>query len=156
MLELNAYKAKLEHELAEYMALPVSTRSTEAVRAMVECWQQVDAMSRCLCGADEPLDRKQAMAWVVQMQNADGTTGAHWTIAEAAPLMAPRNITQEPETWWAVLNMMYSDYYPVAQRHGVNVPDFYADMAAAFLQDKDGPKNKAGLYYHAIFEHGKK
>lgn len=38
--------------------------------------------------------------------------------------------------------MMYSDYYRVTRNHGVDTPDFYADMAAA--------PNMAGRYDHCV------
>ena len=50
------------------------------------------------------------------------------------------------------MNMMYSDYSGVAEKYGVSIAEFYADMARAFLMDKDGPgaKEKLGAYYHGI------
>ena len=48
------------------------------------------------------------------------------------------------------MNMMYSDYYNVDRTNNVDAPDFYADMAAAFLMDADAMPNKAGRYYHCI------
>ena len=46
--------------------------------------------------------------------------------------------------------MMYSDYYRVARNHGGDTPDFYADMAAAFLQDAAAAPNMAGRYDHCV------
>ena len=53
------------------------------------------------------------------------------------------------------MNMMYSDYSGVAEKYGVSIAEFYADMARAFLMDKDGPgaKKKLAAYYHGIVEH---
>ena len=50
------------------------------------------------------------------------------------------------------MNMMYSDYYDVAQKFGVNVTEFYAELARAFLMDKDGPgpEEKLCAYYRCI------
>ena len=50
------------------------------------------------------------------------------------------------------MNMMYSDYYDVARKFGVNVPEFYAELARSFLMDKDGPgpKEKLCAYYRCI------
>ena len=41
---------------------------------------------------------------------------------------------------------------PGARAHGVDTPEFYADMAAAFLNDEDAAPNKAGRYYHCVAE----
>ena len=53
----------------------------------------------------------------------------------------------------AALNMMFSDYYGVAMKYGVGVPEFFGDLAKAFLFDKDSPspKEKLAAYYHNIF-----
>lgn len=50
------------------------------------------------------------------------------------------------------MNMMYSDYYPVAVEFGLNRPEFYAALAKAFLLDKDGPgpEQKLMAYYEHI------
>jgi hypothetical protein len=51
--------------------------------------------------------------------------------------------------------MKYSDYCKVAQKYGVDRPEFYADMAKAFLKDKDfhgEPEEKLYLYYKCIVE----
>lgn len=50
------------------------------------------------------------------------------------------------------VNMMRSDYCMVARKHGVDKPEFYADMAQAFLFDKDAgePEEKISAYYHCI------
>ena len=50
------------------------------------------------------------------------------------------------------MNMMYSDYYDVARKFGVNAPEFYAELARAFLMDKDGPgpEEKLCAYYRCI------
>lgn len=53
------------------------------------------------------------------------------------------------------MNMMYSDYCKVAKKYGADTPEFYADMAKAFLRDKDfdgKPEEKLYLYYKTIVE----
>lgn len=47
--------------------------------------------------------------------------------------------------------MMYSDCAKAANRHGVGGDvDFYVDMAQAFLDDKDAPRDKLARYYKFI------
>lgn len=60
------------------------------------------------------------------------------------------DLTAVPETFWCVMCMMCSDYYRVARNHGVGTLDFYADMAAAFLQDAAAAPNMAGRYDHCV------
>ena len=54
--------------------------------------------------------------------------------------------------FWAVMNALYSDYYTVAKKYNVLIPDFFADMAMAFINDKDAVRNKTAVYYECIVE----
>lgn len=53
-----------------------------------------------------------------------------------------------------VLDKAHNDIfaYDVARKFGVNVPEFYAELARAFLMDKDGhgPEEKLCAYYRCI------
>ena len=99
--------------------------------------------------------REDAEAWAEKMQNADGTTGPHWTMEQTTAVAESMGI-QAPVVprwaWGVTMNMMYSDYYEVARKFGVNVPEFYAELARAFLMDKDGPgpEEKLCAYYRCI------
>ena len=60
-------------------------------------------------------------------------------------------MTVTQSSFWAALCMMYSDYATAASKHGVGGDvDFYIDMACAFLNDKDAPKDKLARYYEHI------
>ena len=100
-------------------------------------------------------DRETAMQWAANMQNADGTTGPHWTMEQTTDVAESMGIQgyEIPRWAWGVtMNMMYSDYYPVAVEFGLNRPEFYAAIAKAFLLDKDspGPEQKLMEYYEHI------
>ena len=94
------------------------------------------------------------MRWAEHMQNADGTVGPHWTMDQTSAVADASGIPHDIPRWaWGVtMNMMYSDYYDVARKFGVNVPEFYAELARAFLMDKDGPEPTKKLmeYYEHI------
>lgn len=97
------------------------------------------------------LTMEDAEEWVNSMSNEDGTHGAHWTIDQVKQVMAQRKIDCDPVEMWAAMNMIYSDYYKAAKKHGVGGNlDFYIDMAKAFLDDKDARKNKISAYYEYI------
>lgn len=104
--------------------------------------------------APEPFDRETATRWAEHMQNADGTVGPHWTMDQTSAVADASGIPHDIPRWaWGVtMNMMYSDYYDVARKFGVNVPEFYAELARAFLMDKDGPgpEEKLCAYYRCI------
>ena len=95
------------------------------------------------------------LQWAANMQNADGTTGPHWTMEQTTAVAESMGI-QAPAVprwaWGVTMNMMYSDYYQVAVEFGLNRPEFYAALAKAFLLDKDGPgpEQKIMAYYEHI------
>lgn len=50
----------------------------------------------------------------------------------------------------AMESMTYSDFGEMAKRYNVATPDFFADMAKAFLLDKDAVDGKVARYYRCI------
>ena len=148
------YKDKLEQGILEYMRMPPGDRSASGVRGMLECWTMVDTVAMSLCGSRGEFTREDAETWAAKMQNADGTTGPHWTMDQTSAVADARGIPHDIPRWaWGVaMNMMYSDYYDVAAEFGVNRPEFYAALAKAFLMDKDGPgpEEKLCAYYRCI------
>ena len=98
----------------------------------------------------EKMDKRTAEEWTGQMHNTDGTRGAHWTMEQTSQVMQQRGIDCDPVEFFVAMNMLYSDYAKVAKMHGVNSADFYADMAKAFLDDKDAQDDKLALYYEYI------
>lgn len=98
------------------------------------------------------LTRDMAMEWTRQMQNADGTTGPHWTMEKTEEARAQRGFSCEPLAFWVAMNMIYSDYSMVAERVGANTMDFYVYMAKAFLEDKDA-RNQGGEKLARYYEY---
>lgn len=97
------------------------------------------------------MDENMAREWTSEMENEDGTKGPHWNIEQIKKVMEQRNTTGDPVEFWVAMNMMYSDYCKVAKKLGVNSVDFYAEMAKAFLEDKDtGVPDKLTAYYESI------
>lgn len=96
-------------------------------------------------------DERTAREWVSKMENEDGTRGPHWTMDQTTKVMEQRGIKEDPAKFYAVLNMMYSDFCEVAKKVNANSMDFYAEMAKAFLKDKDvGAQDKLAAYYEYI------
>lgn len=97
------------------------------------------------------MDENMAREWTSKMENEDGTKGPHWNMEQIKKVMEQRNMTGDPVEFWVAMNMMYSDYCKVAKKLGVNSVDFYAEMAKAFLDDKDtGVPDKLMAYYEYI------
>lgn len=156
MIDIKSYKDKLERGLAEYMEIPVNQRSADAVKGMMEAWLVADKLSKCTCHEDT-FTREDAEAWNTKMLNDDGTAGGHWTIEQTNAVAQSVGVKFDHITadgWNTTMNMMYSDYSGVANKYGVSTCDFYADLAKAFLFDRDGgaPESKLAAYYHCIVE----
>ena len=134
------------------MAEPVCSRSVGS------CTMLMDA----LCKADkitmEPeastFTEDDARRWTEHMENDDGSMGAHWTLEQTTAVANSIGVHVDPWIWFAALNMEYSDNFEVAQKYGLDRPEYYADLAKAFLFDKDGggPETKIAGYYHGIVE----
>lgn len=103
------------------------------------------------------MTREIAEEWTGAMEGADPAKphGAKWTPEQVKPIAAKYGVPTEGDRFWefyAVMNAMYSDYYVVAKKYNQLTPDFFADMAMAFISDKDAVENKVMMYYECIVE----
>ena len=152
---MKEYMDKLYHKLHEAMEKPVTLGSAEEVGLYAKTIRRLEQLD---CRADEQdaaaFDRETAIHWAEHMQNADGSTGPHWTMEQTSAVADASGAGHDIPHWvfGVTMNMMYSDYYEVARKFGVNVPEFYAELARAFLMDKDGPgpEEKLCAYYRCI------
>lgn len=150
---IDRYKKKLEKSICDYMENPATERSAEAVRNMAKCWMKLGEMQAAM--EEKWFCEEDAKEWAKNLKNSDGTTGPHWTEAQTTEVAHANGVDFMhimPWQWWITMNMIYSDYCNVAEKYGVNLPDFYAHMAKAFLFDEDGPSPacKLGKYYEYI------
>lgn len=148
--DIEKYKEELEAGIKKCMSNPVCERSTNAIDSMVLCWQHITDMENMIKKQFE-LTPEKAEEWLLNMQNEDGTKGPHWSMQETDSFK-PEGI--DSHCWDVAMNMMYSDYFSVAVSYGANTPDFYAELAKAFLMDKDTKQGKAKLaaYYNCIVD----
>ena len=96
---------------------------------------------------------EEAEEWVSMMRNEDGTHGAHWSFDRVKKLMEQYNIKHNPAEFWAIMNMLYSDYCGVFKKYGMNGVDLYVDLALAWMGDKDAVEDKAAMYWECIVRH---
>lgn len=97
-------------------------------------------------------------SWKRGMINEDGSRGEHFTKDQV--MQYAKQVGVNPQqfgeaTFCLAMNMMYSDYCAVAKKFGFDRPEVYADLAKAFLDDKDfdgEPEEKLYLYYKCIVE----
>lgn len=162
------YDMTISAELREQLTTPGRRASLQFPRELREqlerdCGftdEEVEHLEHCAGIEDdahtsERLTDSELHAWLQRMDNADGSTGQHWTKDQTASIAAAIGVTFDhvtAEEFCAAMNMMYSDYFPVGVKYGVDRPEFYADLAKAFLFDKDGPapSEKLAEYYHEV------
>ena len=106
-------------------------------------------------GGKKKMSREMAEEWVESMEGDDPAKpkGGKWTPEQIKPIAQKYGVPTDGERFWefyAIMNAMYSDYYAVAKKYNTLNPDYFADLAMAFLNDKDAVKNKATVYYECI------
>lgn len=89
----------------------------------------------------EHLNEELALEWVSEMENKDGTRGQHWSVDQTSQYAGEFNKWD----WYAVMNMMYSDYYN--QKFDTNT---YIELAKDWLKDKDVGDSKTLKYYMLV------
>ena len=90
------------------------------------------------------LSNDLAHHWVSQMKNKDGTHGEHWTMEQTSQFAEHHN----PADWYAVMNMVYSDYYN--PRFSIND---YVELAKDWITDPDvGPGKTLRYYLYVVKE----
>lgn len=124
------------------------TGNRQAIRAGGTFWMDTPDKS-------QEMTRETAEKWVAAMHNEDPEKpkGGKWTPDEIRPLAQKYSIPTDGPAYWefyAMVNAMYSDYSEVAKKFGVKTPDFFAEMAKAWLSDKDARDDKTEVYYRDI------
>ena len=144
---MKEYIEKLYTKLREAMEKPVTLGSAEEVGLYAKTIRRLEKLD---CRADEPdaaaFDRETAMQWAERMQNADGSNGPHWTMEQTTAVAESMGIQEHeiPRWAWSVtMNMMYSDYYPVAVEFGLNTRNSTQPSPKRFCSTKTAPARSA-------------
>lgn len=155
-MEKSKYMQHLREEIAVLMESPVSLGRAEEICAYADtlcALQKMDGGEHYSeAGEKMGFTEADARRWTEHMKNDDGSTGPHWTLEQATAVANSIGVHTDPCVWFAALNMEYSDNWEVAGKYGLDRPEYYADLAKAFLFDKDGggPEEKIAGYYHGI------
>lgn len=99
----------------------------------------------------DSLTEDMAKYWVSKMENKDGTTGEHWTLQQTNNVMSQYGIKANSYDWYAVMNMIYSDYFN--PKFSINE---YVELAKDWIYDKDVGNGKTLKYYLFIVDCGGK
>lgn len=130
--------AAVEAELAKTLEMPMGVRSLEMFNLLSRARKYLAKMP-CHFGEEE------AKAWVSTMAPA-----AKWTMEQTSAVMRSRGYEHNPCEFWAVMNMLYSDYGKVMAKYSADKPEVWADMADAWITDPDARPHKTGRYYRDV------
>lgn len=100
---------------------------------------------------DHVLTPEMANDWASEMENTDGSKGAHWTIEQTTAVAEQNGVKFEHITatdWMVALNMIYSDYGKTLTDAGIADVAVFAELAKDFLFDEDAVKPKEKMYYY--------
>lgn len=157
-MDKSKYMQHLREEIAVLMERPVTLGRAEEITVYAGTIRALRKMETGE-GTEEHEDKEgftkaDAKRWTEHMENDDGSKGPHWTLEQATAVANSIGVHVDPWIWFAALNMEYSDGFDVAQKYGLDRPEYYADLAKAFLFDKDGggPETKIAGYYHGVVE----
>lgn len=144
---MQEYIEKLYKELHEIAKHPVCRGTVEEATEIVTLLCMLKKTEH-----KQDFTESDAHEWTARMKNTDDTTGQHWPMEQTTAVMRAHGLHYDPAVWYAAMNMIYSDYYGIIEKHKVNYVDFYVDMTAAFLDDKDagGPEEKISAYYRCV------
>lgn len=131
----------IDKEISELMQKPMTPGN---IHLMAELKQARE----CVMGHCDELDDEEARNWASTMN-----PGAKWSQEQTAAVMRQRGYDHKPRDFWLAMNAMHSDYGKVAQKHNLDKPEFFADLADAFLTDPDAQKGKLARYYRDIVQH---
>lgn len=99
----------------------------------------------------QPLTREIAEEWVDSMEGeSEGETWSYEEIKQIAKKNGLPDQEQKLVELYAVMNMLASDYYKVAEKFDVLNDEFFVCMAKAFIHDEDAVPNKTAAYYQYI------
>lgn len=103
---------------------------------------------------NEIMERLEDVAYDIDMAKAKEIVkymkpfGEHWSYEKIKEFMATKGIVGQCEKYYLVMNMAYNDYYEVATNFGhQNDPEFFFELAHAFINDVDGKSHKVERYF---------
>lgn len=97
---------------------------------------------------DQEFTEADAREWVSHMDPP-----GKWTMDQTTTVMEQMGYHFRPCVFYAVMNMLWSDYGKTIEKHGLDRPAFWAELAKDFIDDKDSEDMKVGRYWRDIVRH---
>lgn len=95
--------------------------------------------------ADREFTEADAKEWVNHMDPP-----GRWTMDQTTAVMRKHGYGYKPCVFYAVMNMLWSDYGKTVVKHGMDNLDFWVEMAHDFIDDHDAVDMKVGRYWRDI------
>ena len=96
------------------------------------------------------MDRKDAEKIVAKFECEDGRRGGKWSFEQTESVRTKEGIHCDPVAFFLVMNSLYSDYDHVLKEHNVSTVELYAEMAEAWLEDRDAKEDKVEIYFRNV------
>lgn len=97
---------------------------------------------------DREFSEEDAKEWVSHMDPP-----GKWTMEQTTAVMHQHGYHHKPCVFYAVMNMLWSDYGKTVSKHGLDRADFWAELAHDFIEDPDAEEMKVGRYWRDIARH---
>lgn len=133
--------ADIDAELADVLKQPLGVRS-------METFVLISRAKKYLKKMDCDFGEEEAKAWVAKMAPT-----AKWSMDQTTAVMHQKGYAHKPCEFWAVMNMLYSDYGKTLQKYNADKPEVWADMADAWINDPDVRPHKTARYYRDVVQH---
>ena len=97
---------------------------------------------------DREFTEADAREWVEHMDPP-----ARWTMDQTTAVMKQRGYHHKPCVFFAVMNMLWSDYGMTMVKYGADKTEIWAELAHNFIDDPDAEDMKVGRYWRDIVRH---
>ena len=132
-------KANIESEITKMLKhSPMTFDNLERYVLLCKAMKYIDHTDREFTEAD-------AREWVSHMDPP-----GRWTMDQTSAVMRQHGYNYKPCVFFAVMNMLWSDYGKTVVKHGMDTVDFWAEMAHDFIDDHDAVDMKVGKYWRDI------
>lgn len=127
-----------------------SAQDMRDLAMLLYVWEHMDEH-----GEAHKITREMAHKWVEKMRGEDPNIpyGGKWTMEQIEPVAVKYGVhpgTEEFVELYLVMNALYNDYFSIAKKYNVLMPEFFADMAMAFIHDRDAEKGKVWRYFEEV------
>jgi len=97
---------------------------------------------------DREFTETDAKEWVSHMDPP-----GKWTMEQTTAVMHQYGYHHKSCVFYAVMNMLWSDYGKTVVKHGLDRADFWAELANDYIEDQDTEDMKVGWYWLDIVRH---